>query len=384
MELMMSEILDYSGFVGYINENFRKNEETIINGYDAFFSYLRDFSHNYTEQFDPDDEDSINGYAREEFENVCIWFENSSINWISIGARNNWKLGAIGEAVSDLGVASRQIEFQAAIELTESESTWLKKDLNDLGKDDIPYADAVFQKSLQSGDKNLIANAALRRAWSYDHNTEGGHLQSKYWVEAAEKSEVSGSNDAYRWFKRAAEIHSRNMRYSASAELFFRAAISLKRASNSLDDRQLLDFYRMSRKHYELCGESAKAAEMYIFECDAKLKETKFFEKLAFYTYKFLSNYGEAPIKVAFWSSVVILVCAVCYCSLGIYSSSASGVVFSFWSSLYYSVVTFTTLGYGDYYPASGIVKFIAACEALTGLFMTSLFMVTVVRKYSR
>lgn len=65
---------------------------------------------------------------------------------------------------------------------------------------------------------------------------------------------------------------------------------------------------------------------------------------------------------------VLILGFAGAYQSLGIVDNSASEaqVTHSFLTSLYYSVVTFTTLGYGDFYP-QGVGRALAALEALTG-----------------
>ena len=68
----------------------------------------------------------------------------------------------------------------------------------------------------------------------------------------------------------------------------------------------------------------------------------------------------------------------------GIYSSSANGVIDSFTTCFYFSVVTFTTLGYGDFSPVNAFTRLISSSEAICGLLLTSLFMVTVVRKYAR
>jgi hypothetical protein len=51
--------------------------------------------------------------------------------------------------------------------------------------------------------------------------------------------------------------------------------------------------------------------------------------------------------------------------------------------AFYHSVVTFLTIGYGDYYP-SGIFKWISGLEGFTGLFMISYFTVAFVRKVLR
>lgn len=53
----------------------------------------------------------------------------------------------------------------------------------------------------------------------------------------------------------------------------------------------------------------------------------------------------------------------------------------SFWLSLYFSIVTFTTLGYGDYRPR-GACKILADATALIGAFMLALFILVLSRAY--
>lgn len=60
-----------------------------------------------------------------------------------------------------------------------------------------------------------------------------------------------------------------------------------------------------------------------------------------------------------------------------------SGVTHNFWDSLYFSIVTFTTLGYGDMRPIGGMRVF-AASEALIGAFLMALFVVAMARKFTR
>ncbi len=52
-------------------------------------------------------------------------------------------------------------------------------------------------------------------------------------------------------------------------------------------------------------------------------------------------------------------------------------------NSIYFSVVTFTTLGYGDISPL-GFARFIAAFEAFMGSFTMALFVVVFVKKMTR
>ena len=92
-------------------------------------------------------------------------------------------------------------------------------------------------------------------------------------------------------------------------------------------------------------------------------------------------------------SLLIIIICAVLYSVTGLnYQDSTHSVsshhsfalnVSTFLSSLYFSVVTFTTLGYGDINPI-GISRAIAAIEAFTGSFTIALFVVVFVKKMTR
>jgi hypothetical protein len=50
----------------------------------------------------------------------------------------------------------------------------------------------------------------------------------------------------------------------------------------------------------------------------------------------------------------------------------------------YFSVVTFTTLGYGDLRPVHPISHLISSIEAFVGMFMMALFVLTFGRKWRR
>ncbi|MGF1767778.1 ion channel [Enterovibrio makurazakiensis] len=104
-------------------------------------------------------------------------------------------------------------------------------------------------------------------------------------------------------------------------------------------------------------------------------------------------GYGESPIRVVFFSLALILISAMLYFITGIqyagdpvgYSSELGlgSNAQAFAECLYYSVVTFTTLGYGDYIPV-GMSRLVAATEAFTGSFTIALFVVVFVKKMTR
>ena len=104
-------------------------------------------------------------------------------------------------------------------------------------------------------------------------------------------------------------------------------------------------------------------------------------------------GYGEAPLRIIGLSLIIILLCAIFYAFTGLsYGGEIQAIsseqtlnenISFFFSSVYYSVVTFTTLGYGDFTPV-GISRAIAAIEAFTGSFTIALFVVVFVKKMTK
>lgn len=104
-------------------------------------------------------------------------------------------------------------------------------------------------------------------------------------------------------------------------------------------------------------------------------------------------GYGEDPLRVVIFSWALIVFSAFFYFIFGLrfagefqvfslQHSLEENTIF-FFECLYYSVVTFTTLGYGDFIPV-GFSRVIAALEAFTGSFTIALFVVVFVKKMTR
>lgn len=104
-------------------------------------------------------------------------------------------------------------------------------------------------------------------------------------------------------------------------------------------------------------------------------------------------GYGESPLRVVAFSVFIIVVFATLYFFSGLSFSGESlayapntGVINNikiYLSALYFSVVTFTTLGYGDLAPV-GVARALAAFEAFIGSFTLALFVVVFVKKMTR
>jgi len=102
---------------------------------------------------------------------------------------------------------------------------------------------------------------------------------------------------------------------------------------------------------------------------------------------KLLFGYGERPARVLFASALVIVLCAFYYSQQGtlIDRVGDSSLEPSFLRGLYFSTITFTTLGYGDFYPsADSFCRIVSMVEAVAGGSLIALFVVCLSKRFSR
>ncbi len=110
---------------------------------------------------------------------------------------------------------------------------------------------------------------------------------------------------------------------------------------------------------------------------------TAFFRCIMGLLSRFIWCYGESPFRTVFAASVMILCSAIVYSFSGLLAFQGQVGAVSFWDALYFSGVTFTTLGYGDYTPV-GWIRLMALLECLSGFIMVPLFMIALTRRYLR
>lgn len=158
---------------------------------------------------------------------------------------------------------------------------------------------------------------------------------------------------------------------------------------------QAEEVYRDLRKHTEQAGMFRLSGALIQRELTMRRMQSPKYsaKRLMSKCIDIFCGYGEAPLRIITISIVIILICAILYTYTGL---SYQGELVSynsklpfydnfvlFLSCLYYSIVTFTTLGYGDFTPV-GISRAIAALEAFTGSFTLALFVVVFVKKMTR
>ena len=177
----------------------------------------------------------------------------------------------------------------------------------------------------------------------------------------------------------------------------------------SSDWKELEGIYRRLKQSYQRFGDNDTAGNFYYHEMECKRQQLKGAKKLFWDVfYKLLCGYGEKPFNVIWASISIIFAASLFFFYWGIellgsevlnltprlinYDLSLNfqwvitnfGKVFNDWlECLYTSVITFTTLGYGDVHPI-GFSRIVASVEAGIGIIMTALFIFVFTRKMLR
>lgn len=126
------------------------------------------------------------------------------------------------------------------------------------------------------------------------------------------------------------------------------------------------------------------ADKHYFHEMQARRKLKNIFYQFPDYIIEKLCKYGTdwRPIFI-WWFAIIFLFAITYFCTGGLNYAGTKQTVTYFWDTVYFSIITITTLGYGDIYP-TGITKIFAGSEAIIGTFFWALFIMVVGRKYMR
>lgn len=178
-----------------------------------------------------------------------------------------------------------------------------------------------------------------------------------------------------------------------------RKARQKQREGDQASARQLYaeaeETYRNLRLRLEKAGLFEQAGEFFHREMVMRRLQMPRLsgQRLLSWLVDLFSGYGEKPLNVVLFSLGLILLCSVLFFLVGVrHGDLPLGLALERgWAAnlsdlldcLYYSVVTFTTLGYGDITP-HGYARPIAAFEAFAGSFTMALFVVVFVKKMTR
>ena len=150
------------------------------------------------------------------------------------------------------------------------------------------------------------------------------------------------------------------------------------------------EIYRNIKNNFKNRGHSHEGGDFFYREMIMKRKQMPLFSADRFWG-KLLDitcGYGEHPFKIISFSLMLISINALIFSFLGVNGPGGEHFQLSIHQTLYenlrvvyniiyYSFVTFTTLGYGDFTPY-GLGKLFASIEAFSGAFLMALIVIAV------
>ena len=172
--------------------------------------------------------------------------------------------------------------------------------------------------------------------------------------------------------------------------------------------------FRNAKQQYEKDGKHAESIQMYIAEKEVTRRNLltqkgKNIARFGFWIWKHTCNYGESPWRFIGWLATIVFVFAFIYMPiipnlfprwpscLSItlkeypfhqWSGGVIGVIkgglLNFVTALYFSTVTFATLGFGDITPTNTMGRLCVIAEVLLGYLMFGVLITLVARKMTR
>ena len=97
-----------------------------------------------------------------------------------------------------------------------------------------------------------------------------------------------------------------------------------------------------------------------------------------------VARYGESPLRVLATGAVTILACGLAYDAFDLIEHADSENPVTLFEALYFSALTFTTLGYGDFNPASSEGQVLAVAETSIGVVLLAILVFVFGRRATR
>jgi len=94
--------------------------------------------------------------------------------------------------------------------------------------------------------------------------------------------------------------------------------------------------------------------------------------------------YGTSWNRILIWWVIVILIPAILYSVNDAVLINLKSVSINFFQGLYFSIITFATLGYGDMIPKNGWPQVVASVESILGAILMAAFIAVFSRKFMR
>lgn len=337
-----------------------------IDGFAFLQDYYLDNEEKFLELLDIDKPDDFASKFLDRFQN---WLVGKDPRF-NVSSTGRWSLNAVvGEVDSEI--------ISDKYTLSEAEQSLLLLQDFQLDRDAFLGLEMLMSR-LEAMEDSRVVECSIRLSKTAAKIGKRDNELLSYWSKTLDFCKAFGDKkNRVDCCKELAYYYIKVSKYKEAAEVY-------RDAADWADDERLkIELLRDSRIQFQNCGDHSSASEVFVRKMDIKRSESRFFLTLFFIT----SMYGESPkvvlANIAFWIFLISLVLTPFMYGENFVGAGVSSKC-RFADAFYYTMVSFTTLGYGDITPSKWYWKIASGFISFLGLLYTSLLMVTIVRKYSR
>jgi Ion channel len=207
--------------------------------------------------------------------------------------------------------------------------------------------------------------------------------------DAAAQAATDGREDeAVRRFLTASKLAERAHEWYLAALSFRRVGDFLLNPKPPCDLDRALRMYRRAVDAYERCGLVDEARDLTYYELrlvTARGREMNlsFWRRAELWLYWAVAGYGLRPMRVVGAGASIVLLFGILYWLLGGVVEASTRAPAGLWECIYFSGITFATVGYGDFLPTPGL-RPLALLEGALGALTMGFFVVVLANRLRR